>query len=301
MIGEAENAGSKSDSYIDYQYWRSNSSSFINNLGGEDFRPKYFDSDVEAMVSNLTMLCELPHLTEAMKVDAMSIFEDARDFEIQLRMLKAVYTFRMSKLVPSGETFKYGVFFDEDGMIDRSPSPSDKRHGRVPVVDFITSPALHKRGNNDGDMYEDETWLVKMGVVCDAARFFMKSDHYTTARSISVQIPKVAESGEVKQEYEDHGTMLPNITGCTEDDVKLGTPMLDSSDVKVEEKSSEQSPDPLSTPNITSGSPAPKAHDAAQMQPGTVSKMKTRSQGPPEPDNNVHDDKSSIKLEDNHS
>lgn len=249
-------------------------------------------------MSTLTALCELPDATQNMKADAMSIFKDARDFEIQLRMLKAVYTFRMSKLVPSGETFKYGVFFDEDGMIDRSPSPSDKKHGRVPAVDFIMSPALHKRGNNDGDMYDHETCIVKMGVVCDAARFLMKWDHSTTARSTSVQIPKVAESGEVKQEDEDHGNMLPNLRGCMEDDIKLGTPMMDCLDVRVEGKSWKQSPDPFFTPNLTSGSPATKAHDAVKMQSGTVPKMRTRRQGPPGPDNNVHD-KSSIKSEDN--
>lgn len=236
-----------------------------------------------------------------MKADAVGIFEDARAFEIQLRKLKAAYSFCMWGTVPTGEVFKYGVFFDDKSMDDRSPAQTDTNHGRLPRVDFIKSPGLLKRGNNDGDKYDDEIWLVKMGVVCHAARFFLNPYPSAAAKLFPAETPKVFQSIEVKREDEDQDIELQCQASTTEDKVKLGTPMSDSLGIKVDGTRSEQSPDPLSTPNITSGSPAPKAHDAAQMQRGTARKPKTRSQGPPEPDNNVQDGKSSIKSENNHS
>lgn len=189
-----------------YQYLRSSSSSFICRLNGEDFRPEDFDSAVNFLVSTLKKLCGLHEVTNSMKADAIGIFKHARDFEMQLRKLKAVYTFHMCKLVPGGKTFKYGMFFDDNGMTDRSPCPSDTKHDRVPAVDFIMSPGLHKRGNSDGDMYNHDTWLVKMGVVCDAARFFMKSDHSNTAGPDPAQTPKAPQSGQAKQKDKDQGS-----------------------------------------------------------------------------------------------
>lgn len=301
MVVEAENAGFKSEPYVDYQYWRSNSSSFINNnLNGGDFRPKHFDSDVATMVSNLEKLCGLTEVSDTMKEEAMDIFKDAQGFEIQLRMLKAVYTFHMGKLVPSGETFKYGVFFDNEGMVDRSPEPSDKKHGRVPAVDFITSPGLHKRGNNDGNSYQEDTWVIKMGVVCDAARFLLKSNRSIAAQQIPVQTPEALQSVGVKQEAEGQHIPLQCQTDTTENNVRLGTPISDSLHIKVEETYSQQYIHPLSIPGLASGSPAPEAHDAAQMQPGTATSTRTRSLDPPKTDTNADNDNSNTKSENDH-
>lgn len=298
MEAEAENAGFESEPYVDYQYWRSNSSSFIkNNLNGGDFRPKYFDSDVATLVSNLMKLCGLTEVTDTMKDDAMGIFKDARDFEIQLRMLKAVYTFHMCKLVPGGKTLKYGVYFDNEAMVDRSPYPSDKKHGRVPAVDFIMSPGLHKRGNNDGDMYQDDTWLVRMGVVCDSSRFFLNSDRSNTAPPISVQTRKALESGKVKQEGEGQDIALQRQTNDTANESSLGTPISDPPHIKAEETYSQQYVHPLSISGHSSGNAAPEARDAAQTQSGTTMNVRTRSQGPPKADSSAHDGVCSTKSE----
>lgn len=223
-----------------------------------------FESDVKAMISTLKRLCGPCEYTDAMKADVIAIFKDARDFEIQLRRLKAVYSFRMCKPGPSGNKSTYGFCFDDNDMIDRSPCQSDRR-GQVPAVDFIMSPGLHKRGNNDGDKYEDGIWLVKMGVVCDAARFFLKSTPSPTSRPLDEEASTALRSGESEQNGEGQDIKRQHQTCTTEDEVRLGTPIPDSPEVKVEEADSEQSPDPLSAPNLTSGSPVPNARDTAQM------------------------------------
>lgn len=300
MIAQSRQVRFESETYAHYQYLRSSSSSFICRLSGEEFRPKDFDSAIEAILSTLARLYQLPEITDAMKADATGIFKDARALEIQLRKLKAAYSFCMWGAVKIGKVFKYGMYFDDKSMDDRSPAQSDTRPGRMPRVDFIQSPGLLKRGNNDGHKYEDEIWLVKMGVVCDAARFFLNSDPSAAAQQFSTELTKSIQSTEVGQEDEDQKIVPQGHAGTTEDDVKLGTPISDSPAIKVEETRSEQSHDLLSTPNITSTSPAPKVHDAALVRPETVRKPKNRSQGPPEPDNNVQDGKSSIKSENNH-
>lgn len=301
MTAESEQAGFESETYTHYQYLRSSSSSFICRLSGEDFRPEYFDLAVNDLVSTLEKLCGVTEFADFMKADAIGIFKDARDFEIQLRKLKAVYTFHMCKLVPGGKTFKFGVFFDDEGMIDHSPSTSDKKYGRVPIVDFIMSPGLHKRGNNDGDMYKDDAWLVKMGVVCDAARFFLKSDHSDAARPVSVQTPKALQSSGVKQEGEGQDVVLQYHTDTPASEVRLGTPISDPTHIKVEETYSQQDPDLLSTAVLSSGFEAPGSHDAAQVQSSMVTKVITRSQASVKTGNNVRDGQSSIESTDSHS
>lgn len=262
MTDEVESTAFESEPYVDYQYWRTNSSSFINSLNGGDFRPQHFESDVETIVSNLQKLCEFRGFAGDMKADAIGIFEDARAFEIQLRMLKAVYTLVMCKSVPSGGTYKCGVLFGDEDMVDLSPSPSDKKDGRVPVVDFITSPGLHKRGNNDGDKYEDNncTWQVKMGVVCDAFRFFMGPATSTTVQPTSVQIPNaLLYSGEVMTKDKDQDSVLQNHTGFAQNDVNIQTPISGSANIKVEDEDSQLTSIPSSTPGLASASPAPRS------------------------------------------
>lgn len=278
MAEEIEDAGYESELYVDYQYWRSNSSGLIDRLNGADFRPKYFDSDVQSMVSTIANLCGLHDVTETMKTDAMSIFKDARELEIQLRKLKAAYSFHMCKPVPNGHTFKYGVFFDDEGMVDCSPCPSDKKHGRVPSVDFIMSPGLHKRGNNDGDNYEDDTWIIKMGVVCDAARFLIKRDPSTATQPNPAQSPKTVHSGEVKQEDEGQDIVLQSHIGFMENEIKLGSPILDSAQIKAEDTGSQQRSDPPYAPVLATGSPATESPEAAQIQSSMETDMMPRNQ-----------------------
>lgn len=167
------------------------------------------------MVSTMQKLCRLPKVTNSMQADAIGIFKHARDFEVLLRKQKAAYSFCMVKTTPSGEVYKHGLSFDDESMVDRSPSQSDKKDGQVQRVDFIKSPGLRKRGNNDGDKYEDDTWLVKMGVVCDAERFFLGSNNSNTAGPIPVQTSKALQSSEMKQEDKDQDVVLQCHTDTT--------------------------------------------------------------------------------------
>lgn len=215
MIAESEKAGFDSETYAHYQYLRSSSSSFIRRLNGEDFRPEDLATVVSAMISNIQKLCRVPNVTNSMKADAIGIFKHARDFEMLLRKIKAAYSFCMGRTTPSGEVYKYGLSFDDKSMVDHSPFQSDKKDGQVQRVDFIKIPGLRKRGNNDGDKYEDDTWLVKMSVVCHAERFFPGSDHFNTAGPISAQTSKALKSSEVKQEDKDQEIMLQCHTDTT--------------------------------------------------------------------------------------
>lgn len=295
VTAESERAGFESETYAHYQYLRSSSSSFICRLNGESFRPEDFDSAINAMVSTMQKLCGLPKVTDAMKADAIGIFKHARDFEILLRKLKAAYSFCMSKPTPSGELLKYGVSFDDEGMVDRSPSQRDRKDGKFQRVDFIKSPGLRKRGNNDGDEYADDTWLVKMGVVCDAGRFFMESDHSNTARPTSIQTPRELLSREAKQKDEGQDVGLQCQIG-TAANVRLGTPIPDSTHIKSEETDSQQVPNSSSTAALTPGSPAPGSHDASQLQPTMATNEMARNEEPPKTDNNVHDGKSQHQI-----
>lgn len=298
MLEETAKQGFESELYPDYQYWRSSSSSFIGRLNGGDFQPQDFESDVEDMVSTMKDLCALRGVTELMETDAMDIFKTARDFEIQLRMLKAVYTFRMCKPVPTREQSSYGVSFDNDSMIDRSPCPNDNKYGQVPTVDFIMCPGLHKRGNNDGDKYEDNMWLVKMGVVCNAARFLSTFRSSTTASGSYTHDHKAPRCSQVSKESE--GSTAPSNTCSTTSKNEEGSSMKNPFHIKDEDLDSEQVPDSSSSPVFTSESPAPKSQDAAQIQPSMERQMVTRSHGSPKTDNSIRDGKSSAKPKSNH-
>lgn len=134
------------------------------------------------MVSNLAKLCGC-NLDGTMKADAVGIFKDARDFEIQLRMLKAVYTFRMCKILPNGEKLKHGFDFSDECMDDRSLQRSAKSPRQALSVDFIMRPGLYKRGNNSGANYETQICLIKMGVICNAKKLCLNSGSSTSSRS----------------------------------------------------------------------------------------------------------------------
>lgn len=50
---------------------------------------------------------------------------------------------------------------------------SDVSTEQAPILDLIISPALYKRGNNDGGDYQTVACCVKMEVVCNASRLFL--------------------------------------------------------------------------------------------------------------------------------
>lgn len=272
-LGEISQAAFNSDDYIDFQYLRSSSSSLISRLNGAVFLPKYFDSDVDTMVSTLEKLCGLNGTNAEIKSDAMDIFKDARDFEIQLRLLKAVYSFRMSKFRSNAGKLKYGFFFSDEEMDDCSLNRGGKSPGKGRMVDFIMCPGLYKRGNNDGANYDTRTCLIKMGVVCNTKEVLQKLGSSASAKSV------------VKQE---NGISTPRYhPASTANQAKKGSSVTNPLHIKGDETDSQQDPDPLSIPDLTSGSPATKG-------------VTTRSRGQPKTNNNVNDGKPSTKSTRNH-
>lgn len=268
---------------MDYQYWRSSSSSFIGRLAGEDFGLESFESAVEAMTMSIGNLCGSGVSCE-MKADATSIFKDARDFEIQRRKLKAAYQFRMCKSFPGGGKLKYGMYFDDEGMIDRSPKPTGKNNGDILKVDFIISPGLHKRGSNDGERYENHTWLIKRGVVCNAARFISRPSSFTTARQALSQAREPRRPGENEQQNEGQVPALHHQTGSSANGDKDGLIEINDYDLGLF---------PTSSP--TNGSLSPRLHDSAQMQLSTAMNMVTRSQASLKTNTSVDDGKPSTR------
>lgn len=249
-----------------------------------------------ALTSTLAKLFGLDGIDDSMKQDAMRIFKDARDFEIQLRMLKATYTIRMHKILPGGDKLKHGFHFFDAEMDDRSPSRSEKEPGQAPLVDFIMRPGLCKRGNNSGANYDTKTCLVKLGVVCNAKEFFLKSRSSTPAYLSSTRARQALSSGEVKQESE--GSTSRNDPSSAANKAKKGS-SANPFQINAEDKDT-QDVDELSSPGTTCGSPAPKARDAARTQSGTTTNMRTRSRASSKTDSNVHDGKSSTKSTNNH-
>ncbi|KAL1876469.1 hypothetical protein Daus18300_002713 [Diaporthe australafricana] len=198
-VAEA-NPGFESELYIDCQYLRSSLSSLVERLGGGDFLPENFESSVKSMTSTLVKLCGLSEITEEMESDAMGIFKDARDLEIQLRMLKAKYSLVMEHPVLGGEQLKHGFTFADKIMNDRYSSLKSKDLGQTLAVDFIISPCLYKRGNNNGADYKAVMCPVKMGVVCDAAKLFLDTSKSIDAQASSESSHELLASIEVKQE-----------------------------------------------------------------------------------------------------
>ncbi|KAG6366138.1 hypothetical protein INS49_000314 [Diaporthe citri] len=289
---EIAQAGFESDLYSDLQYLRSSSSSLISRLNCADFRPKYFDSDVKAMTSTLAKLCGLDEIHDTMWADAMNIFKDAREFEIQLRLLKATYNVRMYKPVTGPRRLKYGFYFADEVMDNRSANWSRKSPEKAPLVDFIMCPALYKRGNNSGASYETKTCVIKMGVVCNATELCLKPGSSASAQSSSARAQKALFSGEAKQEIGGHASR--NQPDSTANKAKEGSSMSNPFLVNPEETGPEQGVDPLSAPGVTYDSPAPKSRDAAPN-------MRTRSQAPPKTGSNAHDERPSTKSTSNHA
>lgn len=217
------------------------------------------------MVTKLVKLTELHEITGTMMDDAMGIFEEARKLEIQLRMLKATYTLRMDKPVPSTECQKYGFEFSDEDMDDRSPNRSGKTVEEARSVDFIMCPGLFKRGNNSGAKYEIETCLVKMGVVCNTSELFKKSGQATSVQPVSTRASQPSYTGEVKQKNGVSTTRSRAFS--TANRAKRGSSVSNPFQIKGEEAEAQQDVDLVSTPGPASG---------------------TRSQGLPKADSNVH-------------
>lgn len=245
------------------------------------------------MVSNLAKLCGCD-LDGAIKTDAMDIFKDARDFAIQLRMLKAVYTFRMYKASPNREKLKHGFNFSDESMDDRSPQRSVENPGQALPVDFINCPGLYKRGNNSGANYETQICLIKMGVICNAKELCLNSGPSTLSPFSSKQAQKPPRSGEAKQKNNGNGPIPPATK------TKRGSSNLRPVDVTADKTGVHQHINPSSRPTLASGSPAPNSHDAAQMQPNTMASMTTRSQVSPKADSMGHSGKSNKSMTSHH-
>jgi hypothetical protein len=252
---------------VDYQHLRSSSSSFVDHLVGKDFELESLATAAEAMIVRLAKLCG-NDTTQDMKDDAMGIFKDARDFEIQLRKLKAVYRFHMCTSVAGTGKSNYGMSFNDEKMTDRSPSRNDKNDLEVLEVDFIMSPGLHKRGNNDGEKYENDTWLIKMGVVCNAARFFSKPEPCINTGKAPVQIQGTFGSGGI----EGQDTKSQCQASAADAGNKAETP------IEIKDADSGDEADPLSIAGPAHCWPAPTAHDSNKTQSNTAIGAVTRSQ-----------------------
>ncbi|KAG8166544.1 hypothetical protein KVR01_002233 [Diaporthe batatas] len=261
---EVQEVGYKHDLYIDFQHFRSSSSSLIHRINGDNFLPKYFDSDVQTVISTLSKLCGCD-ITGTMKDDAMVIFKEARELEIQLRILKPVYGFRWCKHVLdiSGQKqrLKHGFAFSDEIMVDHSPKRSGKSPPHDLSVDFITCPGMYKRGNNSGAKYDMKTCLIKMGVVCNAEELIRKPTISTPSRAISTQSNEAKTGGECN-------ASVPAARRAKE---AQSTP----NSVKYEEEEDELD------------------HSATTSQPRMVLNVKTRSHGLPKANNNATGGKSS--------
>lgn len=246
------------------------------------------------MTSTLAKLCGLSKITDEMETNAMGIFKDARDFEIQLRMLKAKYDLVMDQPVSGGERLKYGFTLADEIMNARYPSPRAKALKQTLTVDFIISPSLYKRGNNSGADYEVLTCLVKMDVLCDAATLFLSTGKSIDAQASSESSHKFLASTGVKQD--DAASTSRRHEGSavnkgTRDEVVI----LDPETVKTEDRASRDGPDPLSMTDHVSGPPVTRSHDAAQTQSNKTTGVMTRSKASTAADKSIHTGTASAK------
>lgn len=173
--------------YVDYQCWRSSSSSFLARLNNRGYNPESCRPDAKDMIMNLSKICDSFDVDKA-TADAVEIFNYARELDITLRTLKAEFSLDWTSGKSSSINHhprRYGFTFTTKSMVDRFGFLKNEAGAKAPTVDFIVSPALFKRGNNDGAGYQTQTCCIKMDVVCNTSRFLSPNQPPIDTRAVA--------------------------------------------------------------------------------------------------------------------
>ncbi|ROW05156.1 hypothetical protein VSDG_00452 [Cytospora chrysosperma] len=153
MLGRAQEKinGPEDDPelYVDYQCWRSSSSSFLARLNNRGYNPESCRPDAKDMIMNFL---------DWTSGKSSSINHHPR---------------------------RYGFTFTTKSMVDRFGFLKNEAGAKAPTVDFIVSPALFKRGNNDGAGYQTQTCCIKMDVVCNTSRFLSPNQPPIDTRAVA--------------------------------------------------------------------------------------------------------------------
>lgn len=124
------------------------------------------------------------------KTDAIIIFDYALELDILIRTLEAEFSLSwsygksISDKVPSS---RFGFTFIDEFMTDVIRVVSDEAGAQAPTVDLVVSPALFKRGNNDGTDYRTVTCCIKMRVICDASRVCQQNNSFNDTEAGIIQ------------------------------------------------------------------------------------------------------------------
>ncbi|KAJ0113812.1 hypothetical protein J7T55_010056 [Diaporthe amygdali] len=180
-----------SELYTDYQNWRSASCGIFERLTERYYNPDLFLLTAEAMVQSLSSLCGDLDVERAV-ADAVRIFDDARSFFIMLKKLKADFRILSHKPGMQGNQITNGFKYDESCMEDSYLCPEAST--KVPrTVDLVVSPAVFKKGNNDGTNFQTMICITKRRVVCDAVRLLPKAK---TPGRVQAQTPDTPFGGD---------------------------------------------------------------------------------------------------------
>lgn len=157
--------------FVEYHDWRSRSAVFLTRLSPHEDNVSQHHDLVSLMIRELF---ELHQDTDKMdlnqvKDDAMGIFNEAMELDLIFRQSRAHFDFIFSMPSRPDVSTKHGFEFDPVCMIMLQNARSVSNDGE-PKVDLIVSPALLKRGNNDGAHFDQISWVFKMGVICNVAQ-----------------------------------------------------------------------------------------------------------------------------------
>lgn len=196
----------------EYHRWRSTSNNLFSRLNQRTYNHESYQTDVHCLISDLGRVLRFDQVSwEGAFADAVSIFHDARSFDIVRRKLKA--EIRLISHSPGAEeelVTHSGCFFSSY-MRDRSPGASAEAPRQGSIFDLIISPAIIRTGNSDGVDYSREICLVKMDVLCDVSTLSASQEQsmqmmltglsahpHSMARENSATLPNREEHGEGK-------------------------------------------------------------------------------------------------------
>lgn len=153
----------------EFQSWRSASSHFFSRLHQRAYNHESYLECITGLVNDLQQLLGFDTSTyDSARADATAILNDAREFDIMRRKLKAEINI-ISKVVNDDNNFtSYDGDFVSTYMRNRSPLLSTQESSQNPNVDLVISPAIIRIGNSDGVDYDKNYCLVKMDVLCNA-------------------------------------------------------------------------------------------------------------------------------------
>ncbi|KAI3391751.1 hypothetical protein diail_6845 [Diaporthe ilicicola] len=170
---EVKGLGPLSELHRDYQKWRAFSCDIFERLTKRYYSPELFLRKAEVMVESFCKLCDILENKRALD-DILEIFNDARSFFIMLKKLRADFRLCRHRTDGNGNMMSHGFNFDDSTMEDANDSQKGSA-GKPRTVDLVISPALIKRGNNDGTDYQTTICITKRKVICDHAKIPLKT------------------------------------------------------------------------------------------------------------------------------